>query len=120
MANFVGVGGAATNGTTTATQSALAYMIANGLTGYGPLAGYSPPYTGNALIYGNNGGIIPKALYCSRNNINELPGMRRFNMADRNRDKVRSMLSQREELGGQRRGHLHGKRHAERERLLHL
>ncbi|MGZ5082693.1 MAG: MtrB/PioB family decaheme-associated outer membrane protein [Usitatibacter sp.] len=93
MANFLGVGGAATNGTTVATQSALAYMIANGLTGYGPLAGFSPPYTGNALIYGNNGGIIPQALYGSRNNINELPGMRRFNMADRNRDKVRSLVN---------------------------
>ena len=68
-------------------------MIANGLTGYGPLAGFSPPYTGNTLIYGNNGGIIPQALYGSRNNINELPGMRRFNMADRNRDKVRGMLN---------------------------
>ena len=52
-----------------------------------------PPYTGNTLIFGNNGGIIPQALYGSRNNINELPGMRRFNMADRNRDKVRSMLN---------------------------
>ncbi len=93
MANFLGVGGAATSGTTVATQSALAYMIANGLTGYGPIAGFSPPYTGNTLIYGNNGGIIPQALYGSRNNINELPGMRRFNMADRNRDKVRSMLN---------------------------
>jgi MtrB/PioB family decaheme-associated outer membrane protein len=93
MANFLGVGGAATNGSTVATQSALAYMIANGLTGYGPLAGYSPPYTGNTLIYGNNGGIIPQALYGSRNNINELPGMRRFNMADRTRDKVRGMVN---------------------------
>jgi MtrB/PioB family decaheme-associated outer membrane protein len=93
MANALGVGGAATNGTTVATQSALAYMLANGLTGYGPIAGFSPPYTGNALIYGNNGGIIPQALYGSRNNINELPGMRRFNMADRNRDKVRGMLN---------------------------
>ena len=93
MANALGVGGAATNGTTLATQTALQYMIANGLTGYGPLAGFAPPYTGNALIYGNNGGIIPQALYGSRNNINELPGMRRFNMADRNRDKVRSMVN---------------------------
>jgi hypothetical protein len=52
-----------------------------------------PPYTGNRLIYGNNGGIIPQALYGSRNNINELPGLRRFNMADRNRDKLRSTLN---------------------------
>jgi MtrB/PioB family decaheme-associated outer membrane protein len=93
MANVLGVGGAATSGTTVATQSALAYMIANGLTGYGPFAGYLPPYTGNALIYGNNGGIIPQALYGSRNNINELPGLRRYNMADRNRDKVRTSVN---------------------------
>ncbi len=93
MANQLGVGGAATNGSTVATISALQYMIANGLTGYGPLGGYNPPYTGNALIYGNNGGVIPQALYGSRNNINELPGMRRFDMADRNRDKMRAMLN---------------------------
>src|SRR6266702_5929589 len=68
-------------------------MIAKGLTCYGPITGFNPPYTGNTLIYGNNGGIIPQALYGSRNNINELPGMRRFNMADRNRDKVRSLLN---------------------------
>lgn len=93
MANVLGTGGAATSGSTVASQSALAYMIANGLTGYGPLAGFAPPYTGNTLIYGNNGGVIPQALYGSRNNINELPGMRRFNMADRNRDKVRSLVN---------------------------
>lgn len=93
MANQLGVGGAATNGSTVATITALQYMMQNGLTGYGPLAGYNPPYTGNQLIYGNNGGIIPQALYGSRNNINELPGMRRFDMADRNRDKLRGMLN---------------------------
>ena len=93
MAGVLGSGGAATSGTTVATLSALGYMRANGITGYGPIAGFLPPYTGNALIYGNNGGIIPQALYGSRNNINELPGMRRFNMADRNRDKVRSQVN---------------------------
>ncbi len=93
MANVLGVGGAATNGTTVATQSALAYMLANGLTAYGPSTGFSPPYVGNALIYGNNGGIVPQALYGSRNNINEIPGLRRYNMADRNRDKLRSSVN---------------------------
>jgi len=77
-----------------ATQSAYSYMLANGLTGFGPQAGLpTTALTGNAAIYTPNNNIIPQALYGSRNNINELIGMRRFNMADRNRDKVRTSLN---------------------------
>lgn len=77
-----------------ATQSAYAFMTANGLTGFGPLAGLpTTPLTGNAAIYTPNNNIIPQGLYGSRNNINELIGLRRFNMADRNRDKVRTSLN---------------------------
>lgn len=94
MANVLGSGGAATNGATVATQSAYAYMLANGLTAFGPVAGFpAVPNTGNALIYSNNNGIIPQALYGSRNNINEIPGFRRFFEADRNRDKLRSSIN---------------------------
>jgi MtrB/PioB family decaheme-associated outer membrane protein len=75
-----------------ATQSAYSYMLANGLTGFGPLAGYALN-TGDALIYSPSNNIVPQALYGSRNNINELIGMRRFNMADRNRDKLRSSVN---------------------------
>lgn len=77
-----------------ATQSAYTFMTANGLTGFGPLAGLpATPLTGNAAIYIANNNIVPQGLYGSRNNINELIGMRRFNMADRTRDKVRTSLN---------------------------
>ena len=77
-----------------ATQSAYTFLMANGLTGFGPLAGLpSTALTGNAAIYSPNNNILPQALYGSRNNINELIGMRRFNMADRNRDKLRTSLN---------------------------
>lgn len=77
-----------------ATQSVYAYLTQTGLTAFGPLAGYPvPALTGNAAIFSPANGIVPQALYGSRNNINELPGMRRYNMADRNRDKVRTSLN---------------------------
>jgi MtrB/PioB family decaheme-associated outer membrane protein len=75
-----------------ATTSAYQYMVANGLTGFGPNTGYVAE-TGQAAIFSPNGNIVPQALYGSRNNINELIGMRRFNMADRNRDKLRASLA---------------------------
>jgi hypothetical protein len=75
-----------------ATSSVYQYLVANGLTGFGPYTGYVAE-TGQAAIFTPNGNIVPQALYGSRNNINELIGMRRFNMADRNRDKLRASLS---------------------------
>ncbi|MDD5542198.1 MAG: MtrB/PioB family outer membrane beta-barrel protein [Acidobacteriia bacterium] len=85
MANFVPAGGA--------TTSVLGYLTATGLTGFGPLAGLPPaPLTGNASIFSPNNNIVPQSLYGSRNNINELVGMRRYMVADRNRHKVRSSL----------------------------
>ena len=86
MANVVPAGGA--------TVSAYTYMLLNGLTGFGPLAGLpSAALTGNAAIFSPLNNILPQALYGSRNNINELPGMRRYFMADRNRDKLRSSVN---------------------------
>jgi MtrB/PioB family decaheme-associated outer membrane protein len=85
MANFVPAGGA--------TISVYDYLIATGLTGFGPYAGFpTTPLTGNGAIFSPNNNIIPQALYGSRNNINELLGLRRFNMADRNRSKLRASL----------------------------
>ena len=75
-----------------ATTSAYQYMIANGLTGFGPNTGYVAT-TGQANIFTPSDNIVPQALYGSRNNINELIGMRRFNMANRNRDKLRASLN---------------------------
>jgi MtrB/PioB family decaheme-associated outer membrane protein len=86
MANVVPAGGA--------TVSAYQYLLQTGLTGFGPVAGLpATPLTGNALIFSPNNNILPQALYGSRNNINEEVGMRRFNMADRNRDKVRATVN---------------------------
>jgi len=75
-----------------ATMSAYQYMIANGLTGFGPVAGYAAT-TGQTNIFTPMNNIVQQALYGSRNNINELIGMRRYNMADRNRDKLRGSVS---------------------------
>jgi hypothetical protein len=85
MANFVPAGGA--------TTSVLGYLNATGLTGFGPVAGLPPtPLTGNAAIFSPLNNIVPQALYGSRNNINELVGMERYMVADRNRHKLRSSL----------------------------
>jgi len=85
MAGFVPAGGA--------TTSVLGYLQATGLTGFGPVAGLPPaPLTGNANIFSPNDNIVPQALYGSRNNINELVGMRRYMVANRDRNKVRANI----------------------------
>jgi len=85
MANFVPAGGA--------TVSVYDYLRAAGLTGFGPYAGYpTTPLTGDTAIYSPNNNIVPQALYGSRNNVNELLGLRRYNMADRNRNKLRAKI----------------------------
>ena len=75
-----------------ATSSVYQYLTANGLTGFGPATGYVAT-TGQTNIFTPSDNIVPQALYGSRNNINELIGMRRFNMADRNREKLRASLN---------------------------
>lgn len=85
MANVIPAGGA--------TTSVLGYLTSTGLTGFGPLAGLpATPLTGNAAIFSPLNNIVPQALYGSRNNINELVGMRRYIVSDRNRQKARSSL----------------------------
>ncbi len=75
-------------------QPATAYntMLYYGLTGYGPALGYNPqPLAGSALAYffaGNN--ALSTATYGNRDRISELLGMRRFNMANRDRNKLRT------------------------------
>jgi hypothetical protein len=69
-------------------------MLQNGWTGYGPISGLNPlPVAGSAaaFFFANNN-AASNALYGNQNRISELPGMRRFNMADRTRDKVRASL----------------------------
>ena len=83
MAGVVPAGGA--------TTSVLGFLNANGLTGFGPVAGLpSSPLSGDAAIFSPNNNIVPQALYGSRNNINEIPGLRRYFEADRDRNHARS------------------------------
>jgi MtrB/PioB family decaheme-associated outer membrane protein len=75
--------------------TAYATMVANGLNGWGPNSGFNPVApAGSALAFffpGNN--ALSNALYANENRISELPGMRRYNMADRSRDKLRTALN---------------------------
>src|SRR6185312_9887912 len=76
-----------------ATVSAGGYLAQAGLTGFGPLANFpATPLTGNAAIFSPNNNIVPQSQYGSRDNVSELPGMRRFNLADRNRNRARASL----------------------------
>ena len=70
-------------------------MVYYGLNGWGPNSGFNPVApAGSALAYffgGNN--ALSNALYANENRISELPGMRRYNMADRDRNKLRTALN---------------------------
>lgn len=81
MANQIPSGGA--------SQSLNSFLKSNGLTGFGPIAGLpATPLTGDAAIYAPLNNAVPQSLYGSRNAINELVGLRRYTVADRNREKV--------------------------------
>ncbi len=70
-------------------------MLALGLTGHGPMTGLSPaaaPGSAQAFYFPNNN-ADNNILYGNENRISEPVGMRRFDQADRRRDKMRSSLS---------------------------
>jgi hypothetical protein len=76
-------------------STAYGTLLALGLTGYGPVSGLNPlPATGSAaaFFFANNNALA-NALYANQNRISELVGMRRYNMADRTRDKLRTSLN---------------------------
>ncbi len=73
------------------TMSAYQALQLYGLTGYGPVLGYNGGvFVNNTFFPSNN--ALSNTLYANNNRISELIGMRRFNMADRNRDKLRSSI----------------------------
>lgn len=81
MANQIPAGGA--------TQSLYSYLTNAGLTGFGPIAGLpATPLTGDAAIFTPLNNAVPPGLYGSRNAINELVGLRRYTVADRDRHKL--------------------------------
>jgi MtrB/PioB family decaheme-associated outer membrane protein len=82
------------------TISAYQALQLSGLTGYGPISGYNggvfagTGLTGaQAALFFPNNNALANAAYANNNRISELPGMRRFNMADRNRDKLRASVN---------------------------
>ena len=78
--------------TATGGATALSYMAANGWNGWGPASGYAVT-TGNADVFFPGNNALANAAYANRNRISELPGMRRYYVSDRNRNKVRGALS---------------------------
>ena len=75
----------------TATGGATAYsfMTANGWTGWGPALGYAAT-TGNMNLFFPLNNALANALYANNNRISELPGMRRYYVSDRDRNKLRA------------------------------
>lgn len=81
-----------------ATMSAYQFMKSMGWTGYGPVAGYVNtatlvPANVNYNLFFNNNNALTQQLYGNANRISELVGMRRYNLADRDRHKVRGNLN---------------------------
>ena len=86
MANQVPAGGA--------SQSLYSYLKSTGLTGFGPVAGLpSAPLTGDAAIFTPNNNTVAQAQYGTRNILNEIPGFRRYYVADRNRNDARAQIN---------------------------
>ncbi|MEQ1581602.1 MAG: MtrB/PioB family decaheme-associated outer membrane protein [Steroidobacteraceae bacterium] len=70
--------------------SAYAYMLANALNGYGPTAGLVST-TGNQNLYFPLNNALANTAYANQNRISELAGLRRYNMADRTRDRIKAV-----------------------------
>jgi MtrB/PioB family decaheme-associated outer membrane protein len=86
MANHVPAGGA--------SQSLYSYLKQTGLTGFGPVAGLpSAPLTGDAAIFTPNNNTVAQAQYGTRNILNEIPGFRRYYVADRDRNDARAQIN---------------------------
>jgi hypothetical protein len=72
-------------------------MLYYGLTGYGYARGFNPQPNATtdpalAFFFANNN-ALSTATYGNRDRITELQGMRRFNMADRDRHKLRTSIN---------------------------
>jgi MtrB/PioB family decaheme-associated outer membrane protein len=74
------------------TTSALQALTSLGLTGYGPVLGYNGGVFVNNVFFPSNN-ALPNALYANNNRISELIGMRRYYLSDRNRNKIRTLVT---------------------------
>ena len=77
--------------TATGGATAHSFMNDNGWNGWGPALGYAPT-TGNMNLFFPSNNALANALYANNNRISELLGLRRYYVADRNRNKLRSLL----------------------------
>jgi hypothetical protein len=68
--------------------SAYSYLTDNGLTGYGPVAGYAAT-TGNANLFFPLNNQLANATYQNQNRISEVMGLLRYNSAPRTRNRVK-------------------------------
>jgi hypothetical protein len=75
----------------TGGATAYSFMVANGWNGWGPALGYAAT-AGNMNVFFPSNNALNNPIYANNNRISELPGLRRYWVADRNRDKVRSSL----------------------------
>jgi hypothetical protein len=75
--------------TAAGAATAYSFMVANNWTGWGPALGYAPT-TGNMNLFFPSNNALANAAYANNNRISELPGMRRFYVSDRDRNKLRA------------------------------
>jgi MtrB/PioB family decaheme-associated outer membrane protein len=68
--------------------SAYSYLLASGLTGYGPVAGYAAT-TGNANLFFPLNNALANGEYQNQNRISEILGLLRYNSAPRTRNRAR-------------------------------
>jgi MtrB/PioB family decaheme-associated outer membrane protein len=78
--------------TATGGSTAYQFMLANGWNGWGPALGYAPT-TGNMNLFFPSNNAMANAAYANNNRISELPGMRRYYVADRNRNRLRALAT---------------------------
>jgi hypothetical protein len=74
------------------TMSAIRALNLYKLTGYGPVAGYNGGVFVDSTFFPNNN-ALSNTLYGNRNRISELIGMRRYYVADRDRNRARASVA---------------------------
>jgi MtrB/PioB family decaheme-associated outer membrane protein len=75
----------------TGGATALSFMLASGFGPWGPPLGYAAT-TGNMNLFFPSNNAMANATYANNNRISEVLGLRRYYVADRNRNTLRSML----------------------------
>ena len=79
---------------TLAGSTAYNALLALGLNGWGPYAGLNPAAPAGSLqgFYFPANNVLANTLYGNQNRISELPGLRRYNQADRDRHTLRATV----------------------------